>query len=146
MYSFLSPVSHTKPDYLLNHICIVHEKNPLRSVLIFWEPITIDHNVFYSWIYLTDTSDSIVIKLRLYIVPYSIFSEFLLFRKLPRWVSFSNILFEYICSTRKIFMFSLLTSNETKKTLFALQFRTSTLIFPIFLQVKRTAFRTFFLP
>jgi hypothetical protein len=142
---FLFTIPYAEPDYLLSHVRIVDEKYLLRSVFAFGEPISIDHDMVYIWIYLTDTGNRVLIQVRLDICSYSVFHELLLICELTRTISFSDIVLEYICSTRQIFLLSFLTSNETKQTLFTFQLRTSALIFSILFQLKRTTFRAFFL-
>ena len=142
---FLLAIPQAEPDYLLSHIPIVDEQYLLGSVFVFRKPISIDHNMVHIWIYLTDAGNDILIKARLDVCSYPVFHEFLLICELTRAISFSDIALKYICSTGEIFLFSLFTSNETKEAFFTFQFRTSALIFPIFLQLKRTAFRAFFL-
>lgn len=143
---FLLSIPYAEPDYFLSHVRVVDKQYPLWSVFAFGEPISIDHDMMYIWIYFTDTGNRVLIKTRLDILTDSIFIEFFLISQLIRWVSRSDIFFEELLFiTREIFLFSFFTSNETKETLFALQFRTSALIFPIFLQLKRSTFRAFFL-
>ena len=142
---FLLSIPQAEPDYFLSHVCVVDKQYSLWSVFAFGEPISIDHDMMYVWIYFTDTGNRILIKTRLDVCSYPVFHEFLLICELTRAISFSDIALKYICSTGEIFLFSLFTSNETKEAFFTFQFRTSALIFPIFLQLKRTAFRAFFL-
>lgn len=142
---FLLSISYTEPDNLLDCIRIVDEQYLFRSVSHLGKPISINHDMMYVWIYLTNAGNIVLIKTKLDILPYSIFHEFLLFCKLSGWISFTNILFEYIRSTGKIFLPPFFTSNETKETVFTLQFWTSALIVSIFLQIKRTTLRAFFL-
>jgi hypothetical protein len=142
---FLLSIPYTEPDYFLSHVRIIDKEYLLRSVFAFGEPISIDHGMVYIWIYLTDTGNRVLIQVRLDICSYSVFHELLLICELTRTISFSDIVLEYICSTRQVFLLSFMASNETKQTLFTFQLRTSALIFSILFQPKRTTFRAFFL-
>jgi hypothetical protein len=81
---FLLSISNTEPYYLLVYICIVDEQYLLGSVFVLRKPISINHDMVYIWIYLTDTGNRIVIKARLDILTNPIFIESFLIGKLPR--------------------------------------------------------------
>lgn len=75
---FPLPNPYTEPDYFLSHVCIIDEQYPFWSVFASGEPISINHDMMYVWIYFTDTGNMILIKTRLDILTYSIFIEFFL--------------------------------------------------------------------
>ena len=119
---FLLSIPYTEPDYFLSHVCIVDEQYSFWSVFAFGEPISIDHDMMYIWIYFTDTGNKIPIKTILDILPYPIFYDFLLICNLTRTISFSDIVLKYIGS---FYIFSLIlffSFDETNSTIQTLQF------------------------
>ena len=142
---FSLSIPYTEPDYFLSHVCIVDEQYSFWSVFAFGEPISIDHDMMYIWIYFTDTGNKIPIKTILDILPYPIFYDFLLICNLTRTISFSDIVLKYIGS---FYIFSLIlffSFDETNSTIQTLQFLWITLISTILFGFSGSTPRTFFL-